>query len=130
MESHGTFVVAVHAVFAATAIVRPLAASLPRLVLVGFNVSVYGFPACTTWHICVIPPPATTTAPVRAKLPNGFSATSNTIVPFVVPECPDVMESHGTFVVAVHAVFAATAIVRPLAASLPRLVLAGSNVST
>ena len=73
------------------------------------------------------PPPATITAPVRAT--PALAATSNKTVPFVVPDAPDEIASHGAFVAAVHATSAVTPSVSPLAPPLPTFVLAGDTAS-
>jgi hypothetical protein len=123
-DSQAAFVVAVHATFPVTAIDRPLHAALVRLVLAGLIPSVAAAPACVTTQVRDSPPPATITPPVRALVP-GFAATLKVTVPLLEPVFPAVTESHAAFVVAVHATFPVTAIVRPLHAALVRLVLAG-----
>ena len=124
-ESQAALVVAVQETFAATAMERPLHAALEKLVLEGEMARAAAVPACTTVQVRVMPPPATTTPPVRAEVPL-LVATLKVTVPLPEPELPPVTASHATLVVVVHATFAVTAMDRPLQAALEKLVLAGA----
>ena len=85
--------------------------------------------ACTTVQVRTSPLPATVINPVRAPTV-PLLATLKVTVPFVVPDAPPVIASHGTFVAAVHVTLAAvTAICRPLAAAAGTLVLVGLMAS-
>ena len=126
--SHDALVTAVQDTFAVTPMDRPLAAELDTFVLDGLMTSAAAAPACTTVQVRVMPPPATTTPPVRAVVP-ALVATLNVTVPLLVPELPPVTASHDALVTAVHATFAVTPMDRPLAAELDTFVLDGLMVS-
>ena len=81
-------------------------------------------PACITVQVRESPPPATTTAPVREDVA-GLVATPNVTVPLPTPELPPVIAIQAALETAVHATFPDTPMVRPLAAGLVKLVLAG-----
>jgi hypothetical protein len=102
--SHATLVTAVQATFPVTAIDRPLHAALVRLVLAGLIPSAAAHPAWTTTQVRVIPPPATTTPPVRAVVP-ALVATLYVTVPLPEPELPAVTDSQAALVVAIQATF-------------------------
>ena len=126
--SHDALVTAVQDTFAVTPMDRPLAAELDTFVLDGLMTSAAAAPACTTVQVRVMPPPATTTPPVRAVVP-ALVATLNVTVPLLVSELPPVTASHDALVTAVHATFAVTPMDRPLAAELDTFVLDGLMVS-
>ena len=120
--------IAVHGMFPVTPIVRPLVAALEKLVLAGLIASAAAAPACVTMQVREIPPPATTTAPVREDVA-GLVATLKVTVPLLTPELPPVTTIHDTLDDAVHDTFAVTPIIRPLAAALEKLVLGGEIAS-
>ena len=68
-----------------------------------------------TVQVRLMPPPATTTPPVRAVVP-ALVATLNVTVPLLVPELPPVTASHDALVTAVQDTFAVTPMDQPLAA--------------
>jgi len=125
---HEALETAVHGMFPVTPIVRPLAAELEKLVLVGLIAIAAAAPACVTMQVREIPPPAMTTAPVREDVA-GLDATLKATVPLLTPELPPVTTIHDTFDNAVHDTFAVTLIIRPLAAALEKLVLGGAITS-
>ena len=128
IDSHGAFVEAVHAMFAVTAMKRPPEASAGTFVEIGLMVIAGASPICATVQVRTMPPPATSTAPVRPdRLP--LAATLYVTVPLPLPAAPPAIDSHGAFVEAVHATFAVRAMVRPLDAAAGTLVAAGSIVS-
>ena len=85
---------AVHDMFAVTLMVRPLAATLEKLVFAGLMTSDAAAPACVTEQVREIPPPATITAPVREDVA-GLVVTLSVTVPLLVPERPPVTAIHG-----------------------------------
>ena len=100
--------------FPVTPIVRPLVAALEKLVLAGLIASAAAAPACVTMQVREIPPPATTTAPVREDVA-GLVATLKVTVPLLTPELPPVITIHDTFDDAVHNTFPDASMAHPTA---------------